>query len=255
MKTFLLLGGSILFACLQGAKSLAASRGEYLSLDDLKSVLRELASNGVSKESMLGNRLDLNLDRTRIGISRIENAGRGLFAKADCQKGDLLTCYPGDIVLRDLDNDFAENQGGGDNWVWGSHVQESDFLEEDEIQKFMIGYILQVTDDVAILGLPTLDENIAYAGHFANDGGRPPKRESQIAAYVLESNDLSNAMHISVEDCHMATVATRDIKKDEEILVTYGPDYWMEQPSWTDDLDGPEEAGMEIRKGTGKGFG
>ena len=31
----------------------------------------------------------------------------------------------------------------------------------------------------------------------------------------------------SANELHMVTVAVRDITKGEEILVTYGPDYWI----------------------------
>ena len=98
-------------------------------------------------------------------------------------------------------------------------------------------YILQVSEEYAVLGLPSLDENPAYSGHFANDGAKPPQSESQISTYVLESNDLANAMHIPFEECQMITVATRNIQQGEEILVTYGPEYWVKHATeWRDDV-------------------
>ena len=85
--------------------------------------------------------------------------------------------------------------------------------------------------------LPTLDANPAYSGHFANDPGghlalgqADPTQgvEEGIASYVIESIDLSNAMHKEVDGLHMATVATKNITEGEEIMVTYGPNYWMD---------------------------
>lgn len=54
--------------------------------------------------------------------------------------------------------------------------------------------------------------------------------EGNIIAYVFKSIEVSNAMHktIGEDGLHVATVATRDIEAGEEILVTYGPDYWIE---------------------------
>ena len=73
----------------------------------------------------------------------------------------------------------------------------------------------------------------SYLGHFANDGAaNPPRRESELAAYTIESANKANAMHKSCEGCHMVTVATRDIKAGEEIFVTYGPEYWSEQSTF-----------------------
>jgi hypothetical protein len=109
-----------------------------------------------------------------------------------------------------------------------------------------------VSEEHAVVGLPSLDEDFAYAGHFANDGACPPRRESDIATYVLESNELSNAMHQSLMGCHMVTVATRDIQEGEEILVTYGPEYWMEH--FSDCCDDDYEI-KSTQLGNGKGFG
>lgn len=228
-----------------------------VSLDGLKTILQNLQSNGAPKESILGSRLELYVDRTYIEASLVENAGRGLFAKAGCRKGDLLTCYPGDILVQSSYSDEDPFVGGEDSFVWGAHVPESNHIKEEEIPSTLSGYILQVTGDLAVLGLPTVDDEMSYVGHFANDGAQPPQRESQIASYVLESNDLANAMHISLEDCHMVTVATKNIQKGEEILVTYGPEYWMDQPFWIgdddDDDNWPDED--EMTTSTGKGFG
>ena len=59
--------------------------------------------------------------------------------------------------------------------------------------------------------------------------------EKTISAYGLESVSLSNAEHVPPDTdggfvlggLHIITVETKDIKEDEEIVVTYGHDYWM----------------------------
>jgi len=270
---------------------------QFLTVNGLREILKQelqrandddatkttVIGDSDAKESILKSRLEQLLasqPRTRIGPSTIPNAGRGLFATVDCQQGDLLTCYPGDVLVRcstndadddDNDNDeWEENENSSDNnnnnnndtFEWGPHVpKEMRIINDQILQPSMMGYVLQVTNEYAILGLANLDKDLAYAGHFANDGARPPRRESQIATYVLESNEVANAMHISLEDCHMITVATRDISKGEEILVTYGPDYWMEHASellWNEhDYDNPpNDERMEDRpRSNGKGFG
>lgn len=93
-------------------------------------------------------------------------------------------------------------------------------------------------------GHPHLDDDPAYRGHYANDGGgylalegaasstgAELGLEKRIAEYVLESSDAANAMHgpfLGDGLPHVVTVATRDIKAGEEVLVTYGPDYWLD---------------------------
>ncbi|EED96682.1 predicted protein [Thalassiosira pseudonana CCMP1335] len=208
------------------------------------------------QEQLLSTRLsDLHLDKTYVDTSTIPNAGRGLFAKRLIQKGEVITCYPGDAVLvatqssdDDLDEDDDEDDEDGEDWVdesvmWGSHVDPIDRWEEDDVfdgtaeKEPLTHYACAVTDTYSVMGLPTLDGNPSYLGQFANDAGGylalgeadlTQGIEKGIASYVIESVELSNAMHKEVEGMHMATVATKDIAKGNEIFVTYGPDFWMD---------------------------
>lgn len=144
--------------------------------------------------------------------------------------------------------------------LWGAHVPDQERWDDDavfdgtEFTPPLTSYVLSVDDAYSIMGLPSFDDNPAYYGHFANDGAGHmalEKANSQnniqaalelgldtqggidvednIAAYVLKSCEVSNAMHLPPDKAlsHMVTVATRDILEGEEILVTYGPDYWV----------------------------
>jgi hypothetical protein len=84
------------------------------------------------------------------------------------------------------------------------------------------------------MGHPSLNDNPAYFGHFANDGAGHIALQSKvgdcggieeiISSYVSESLQLSNARHEPISGgLHLGTVATKDIKNGEEVLVTYGP--------------------------------
>ena len=124
-----------------------------------------------------------------------------------------------------------------------------------------------VDGEYSIMGCDLECINPAYSGHYANDGAghlaleKPNSQknkeaaiemgldwlvdsddggnndydeeevgvEENIASYVLKSLEVANAMHRSVDrdNSHIATVATRDIKKGDEVFVTYGPDYWL----------------------------
>ena len=218
-----------------------------LTSKSLQKLLKNLLEEGSSIESLLCSRMPITSDCTRIDESKVKNAGRGLFASKDVKKGDILTCYPGDVLVV-----ASEKNPEMATFVWGTHVSENLRLDDNDLMTDMSGYILQVSEEHAIVGLPFLDEERAYAGHFANDGACPPRRESDIATYVLESNDLSNAMHQSLTGCHMVTVATRDIQEGEEILVTYGPEYWMEHFAEYSDDDYQIQS---TQVGNGKGFG
>lgn len=184
----------------------------------------------LSRLSLFNTRLaNINLDRTHVGPSTIVGAQRGLFASCDCARGDLLTCYPGDLVVVIPDDDEDDY-----TILTGDHVvPEADkkmFQDPDyDISNELMGYLLHATDDHGVLGLPSLGEDdSAYLGHFANDGAVLPTQAKDVDTYIAESVAKANVRHDMIS-CHMVTVATRDIVKGEEIFVSYGPDYWMDQ--------------------------
>lgn len=228
-------------------------------------------------ETLLSSRLDMPfLNRAMVAPSNIEGGGRGLFATEDIKEGDVITCYPGDALLCELPSTEDESDEG-DSFdfedgeieavdevvLWGTHVPKDHRWDdntvfdgsESESKPPLTSYAVTTNDVYSVMGHPSLDENPAYLGHFANDGAGhlayempdSPRNieaslelgldtessefgaEDNIAAYVLKSFDVANAMHQPLDDdeFHMVTVAIRDIKKGEEILVTYGPDYWI----------------------------
>jgi hypothetical protein len=233
----------------------------------------ELSSENLVKETLLSTRLpDLELNRTCIGPSTIDGAGRGLFATEDIAKGELITCYPGDALLCEYsellneeeeeeedfdeedidfeDEEYYDEEGDYSEEIvlWGDHVDNSDKLEEDEVFDGiaaedlppLTSYAASVDDVYSVMGMPVLDDNPAYYGHFANDGAghiaiqtgiddaARMGIEEIISSYVSESVELSNAIHKPIADgLHLGTFASKNIQKGEEVMVTYGPDYWM----------------------------
>jgi len=218
-----------------------------------------LTTEQMVREAILSARLPLPLHRTRVGPSTIEGAGRGLFAAENIAKGEVITCYPGDALLYELPSSLDENDDDDeeeDEWteeivLWGAHVPTNDRWDEDAVFDGtpshpipLTDYVISVDDHYSVMGHPDLDDNQAYHGHYANDGagylalekGNPILGldeesmgvEGTIAAYVLKSFEIANASHRPLEGgLHMATVALRDVEEGEEILVTYGPDYWL----------------------------
>lgn len=223
-----------------------------------------LSPERLARDTLITTRLNIRLNRTRIGKSRIGGAGRGLFAIENIQKGEIITCYPGDVLLCEYsenDNlDDEDEEEYDEEWefanedpvqiIWGEHVNMKDRMGEDAvfdgIEEVSIppltSYSVNLDGVYSVIGLPGLDKDPAYYGHFANDGGYllvaengddSKGMEENISAYVRESKHLSNAVHelldrgFALGGLHIVTVATKDIKEGEEILVTYGPDYWL----------------------------
>ena len=180
--------------------------------------------------------LDLEISKTTVQPSPI--AGQGLFATMDCRPGDILTCYPGDGVIQTPD---PENE---DSWLiqWGKHITDPEDRSRTtmkDLSETMRGYILYMDQEHSIVGLShykddTNNVSSCYLGHLVNDGATTcPTCPADLEAYVQESHAACNARHEGMSgDCHMVTVAIRDIKAGEEIFVTYGAEYWMQQSSY-----------------------
>mmetsp|Transcript_35344 Transcript_35344/g.42193 ORF Transcript_35344/g.42193 Transcript_35344/m.42193 type:complete len:344 (+) Transcript_35344:71-1102(+) len=227
---------------------------------------RDLSPDEMARETLLCTRIPkLALCHTVVGPSKIPGAGRGLFALHDISKGDLITCYPGDALIYTPpyagdDGDDDEGEDIDEIVIWGEHVDEAERWDEDAVfdghwsvegsddevgkdGRPLTDYALEVCESYAVLGMPLLDVDPAYSGHYANDGagrlamdgaviGDGVSVEEGIVAFVNESLRLANAQNRVVEDSHMGTIATKNISEGDEILVTYGMDYWMEHSNF-----------------------
>jgi len=233
---------------------------------------RVLSQEELIRRTILSTRLQhLNLNRTRLAESTVVGAGRGLFATENIEEGEIITCYPGDALFCDYSEQEDDYEGADDDdddddshyadriarWmghvrtlspIWGEHVCVKDRLEKDAVNDGiqdksippLTSYAVTVDDVYTVMGMPTLDKDPAYYGHFANDGAghwileRGDGSSSSmgvdecISEYIFESLDVSNAIQRPLEGgLHMVMLASRDINDGEEILMTYGPDYWM----------------------------
>jgi hypothetical protein len=216
----------------------------------------EIGTDKLVQETLLSSRLPLRfLNRTRVAESTLPNAGRGLFATKDIAKGSLITCYPGDALLCEYYDDEEMNHDEEDHGqeydeedeteviLWGSHVNSMYRVDDDEIfdgrddgMPPLVSYAASVNDVYSVIGMPSLDQDPAYLGHFANDGGGHIAQENfetmgiedMLSLYIEKSSDVANAKHVPFGGgLHLGTMAIKDIKKNQEIFVTYGTDYWM----------------------------
>jgi hypothetical protein len=148
--------------------------------------------------------------------------------------------------------------------TWGDHVTSGDLIANGidvdapnttndsvttkKIPDILLSYMIHATDDYGLLGLPVgaswnATDDTTYLGHFANDGASNiPYTLCELAPYVIESSELSNAVHKAICGCHMVTVATRDIRRGQEIFVVYGPGYWMDA-NGIEDYDDEDDDG------------
>jgi SET domain-containing protein len=131
--------------------------------------------------------------------------GMGLFATKDMSKGSLVTCYPSHMILS-----------------YGKVTGRTPLKYSKKDAKYMINnYGLSVKHNGVYVGDPNLKLDKQYLGHFVNDPCDFAATSNGSLMYFLDSMKNVNTYYIGDK-----IVAQRDIKKGEELFVTYGCNYW-----------------------------
>ena len=166
----------------------------------------------------------------RVGPSPIH--GQGLFAERDIDKGELITLFP-------VDATFYTDEAGKPRLCFSSLVPEDAVATEDDQQALLVenrdfAHFVSPEGTPLTMSLPSAvpaKEGGAYSGHYANDGlaYTPASDDPLMAAkiYREESHKLSNAAHLAVgQGIFVMTMASKKIRKGEEVLVSYGTSWW-----------------------------
>lgn len=203
---------------------------------DAKGLERGLSADDIARESLMCTRFTDGFKaqgfcRVTIAPSNIPGAGAGVFASEDIAEGDLVTFYPGDILTYSREGNIEASARSTQtrSVIWGAHVPAK--LKTDPPSTW-VDYELGISAVYTIMGHPSMQDDMAYAGHMINDAamlqssacGDDPAGAS--AAYVATSEELANVAHVDLAGCHAAVVATRALKAGEEVFVTYGAQYW-----------------------------
>ncbi len=211
----------------------------FLYSDYIKNYKKKLVKskdpNGITrtidmlKIHYLTSILPFQLDKVYIKPSKIH--GLGAFAKRDIRKGELITFYPGDILEFTPNKDRHLPKHLLINYSSERFQDTYGKTLDNRISKRNNDYALKVDDYFTIISEPSFDTDSNYMGHLINDGAclssSNINNEQAIELYVKISFMKANCRYYMLkEGLHMAMVATRDIKKDEELLAMYGVDYW-----------------------------
>ena len=153
--------------------------------------------------------------------------GCGVFATQDIPKGSIATLYAPDIVLF-LPNGDREKEGHIIIPNLSTRMAKHITLEEacrysDDFEN----YIVDVDDNYSLLGSSDFIEDPSYLGHMVNDSFMYNPKTMKPELYTALTNRKSNCLFRNIGDeCAVAVIARRDIKMGEELLVTYGIDFW-----------------------------
>ena len=100
--------------------------------------MRNISLDQKVHQVLLSSRLHLPfLNRTKVGPSTIDGAGRGLFVTESILTGQVITCYPGDAILYEIPLDDEEideeNEETEAIVLWGTHVSTKDRWDDDVV--------------------------------------------------------------------------------------------------------------------------
>jgi len=195
---------------------------DYPTIDELKNFFTNMLKN-IEPENILITKLSFNLDKVYIKKSKIH--GNGLFAKNNINKNDIITFYPCDLLLYypDKNRDKNNHKVG----VLTNEDTNKKLLELFNNNRYIYyDYKYDVNESYSIIGFSEINNNSSYLGHLCNDSVRGhTKKDKEIYENITMLK--SNAIFYNICDCIIAVVALKDIKIDEEILVPYGHDYWI----------------------------
>lgn len=171
-----------------------------------------------TKVDFLSEIFDTNFDKTEVRMS--SKNGNGLFAKEFIPKGEVVTFFPGDFVRFHPD----DSEYGA---VFPSERQSKNSSHE-EINK-LVSYGHKINEDYSIFGNPKFSNDPSYLGHFINDGAKPNSNPKSHGIYLSVSKMTANCDFKLIGGLHLAIITTKDIKKDDELFITYGLDWWKRQ--------------------------
>lgn len=152
---------------------------------------------------------------------RVSTYGKGLFADCDIPADTAITMYPAHYTV------ITTSDGK-------QTVTHPKGLPEPDKQ-----YHIRTSSSLSFIGCPDLWEHPWFLGHMLNDScNLEGLKKRNVAGWLLHYNrtarPTTNTRFIIHED-HIYVVTTRDVKKDEELFISYGPDYWFVSqgiPDW-----------------------
>jgi len=182
--------------------------------------------------------------------SSIPGAGLGLFAREKIKSGTIISFYPahllgidlGDSIIRrelakhgesgKIDVDQEDEVGDCDDAACLHYVVGSRPLMNTNIIDDLGGETIFINVD------PNQDDSPGFASHRINDGATVMANdEASVLSYYDATRKSKNCCHVPFGPSPLlATVATRKIKKGDELFTTYGCSYWLDTI-----LDGGEE--------------
>lgn len=186
--------------------------------------------------------------------SSIKGAGKGLFATKNIQRGSIVSFYPAHslgielgesqmwVSTNDSDKEyFSKNPPGSSSYL---HATDQPIFNRPSI----LADISPELKDVPIYldANPNREVDPLWVSQYINDGAIVTSNDEMgVSQYYEQSKRKKNCIHIPFGPSPiMATVATRKIKKGEELFTSYGCVYWLGVMFSDEEGSGPDLTGQ-----------
>lgn len=175
-------------------------------------------------------------DNLIAGVSTIEHAGRGAFASRAMKKGEVISPMPLVALNRGEDALHMKEIVGEEEDDDDSEDEETDETKETtETKQLLYNYMLSHPKS-SVLFFPA-----GPMSNYVNHGGKK-KSNAKLVWGTKKWSNVKDAQENSVDelsyvgpiDMMLELIATRPIKKGEEVLLDYGDDW---EASWKNHVD------------------
>lgn len=104
--------------------------------------------------------------------------------------------------------------------------KDKEIIDTNEYKNNKDHYGFEVNSNYMIIGDKDFKSDPNYMGHLINDGAKTNLDPKSIEIYNKVSTLMANCKFHRIKDYHVVIVATKNINKGEELLITYGSPYW-----------------------------
>jgi len=189
--------------------------------------------------------------------SSIQGAGKGLFATKNIKAGSICCFYPAHtlgielgerqlwVSTNESDREyFSKNPPGSSSYL---HATDQPIFNRPSI---LADIAPELKDAPIYLDVnPNREADPLWVSQYINDGAIVTSNdEDGVSKYYEQSKRKKNCIHLPFGPSPiMATVATRKIKKGEELFTSYGCVYWL-GVLYSDEEDGGPDMTGHIQK-------
>jgi hypothetical protein len=181
---------------------------------------------------ILGYRMPMNLKFQCLEVRESPRHGLGVFTRKAVARGTVMTVYPAHVISY-LGEELIDVQV--DTTLW-KRIEAY-----DPAHKFMLDYGFEIASHkVSLVGHPALRSASGLLGHMINDAcgnifqGLSAQQlydegpEQFFKRVLVDVLPHTNCEFLSDKHkCVVSAVARCDIRANEELLVSYGPYYWL----------------------------